>query len=398
MPQFRAFDYGQAVGKGQQLAENRFRLGETRRAMDVRGETEQAARTGDTSQFEEKFPLEAGQYKSNIEKSRIEDAMQKVKIVGNVAAGMTPYNYMESLNRLKDVGVDVSTAPPQYDPQWVDSKINEAMGYEGQFKMALERMKQKGAKGKRVNAQLPGGKIVPAIQTEQGFLESPRTGERLPDALIAPSRQQTGGPGDFGVEKKTKAGLEEKIVNVKDSLARLKAIKRRFKPEYQTWSAKLGFATGKLKEKAGMELSKEDQKTAKEFYSFKRRSIESINLEIKRITGAQMSEAEATRIRQGFPDPGEGILDGDSPTQFSSKLDDVTEAIEASGRRYEYLLRNGILGEGGKVTDEMADQYPIEDFSDKPSGPKQISSDDDYNSLQSGEQFIDPNGQLRVKP
>ena len=59
--------------------------------------------------------------------------------------------------------------------------------------------------GKRRNA-LYRGEIVPAIENEQGQFVSPSTGERMPGATIAPTRQTTGEPGAYGGYRKDTAG------------------------------------------------------------------------------------------------------------------------------------------------------------------------------------------------
>ena len=67
-----------------------------------------------------------------------------------------------------------------------------------------------------------------------------------------------------------------------------------------------------------------------------------MNEYIKSITGAAMSEPEAQRILRGMPNPGQGLFDGDSPTEFKAKLDDAMKQTRLALARYEYIKRNGI--------------------------------------------------------
>jgi hypothetical protein len=78
-----------------------------------------------------------------------------------------------------------------------------------------------------------------------------------------------------------------------------------------------------------------------EYSDFRRNSLNNINLFIKEITGAQMSEREADRIRQAMPDPGEGLLDGDSSTQFESKWSSTMYSLRMIMARNIRLRKNG---------------------------------------------------------
>jgi hypothetical protein len=63
---------------------------------------------------------------------------------------------------------------------------------------------------------------------------------------------------------------------------------------------------------------------------------------IKRITGAQMSEAEAERIKLAMPDIGQGFFDGDGPTKFQSKMKNAMEKIKLAEARYQMYLSQGL--------------------------------------------------------
>ena len=66
-------------------------------------------------------------------------------------------------------------------------------------------------------------------------------------------------------------------------------------------------------------------------------ALDNINRYIKELTGAQMSEAEAKRLRQGLPDPGDDPFSGDSPSGFRKKMKDKNEMMKLAMIRYTYL-------------------------------------------------------------
>jgi len=161
------------------------------------------------------------------------------------------------------------------------------------------------------------------------------------------------GVGRGGQTKKTKGAIETKALNAAEGITRLNEIASSFKPEFLQVGTKLKNLKTIWQEKgadtplAGIlgKAKPEDQALLDDYSDFKRTSISNINLYIKEITGAQMSEKEADRIRLGMPDPGEGIFDGDSPTQFSSKWSSTMKSLKLAAARYSYLLNQGVNAE-----------------------------------------------------
>ena len=69
--------------------------------------------------------------------------------------------------------------------------------------------------------------------------------------------------------------------------------------------------------------------------------VDNLNQYVKDVTGAAMTEAEAKRIIQGMPNAGTGVFDGDSPTQFKSKLDAAVKRLGMANARYTYAQKTG---------------------------------------------------------
>ena len=70
-------------------------------------------------------------------------------------------------------------------------------------------------------------------------------------------------------------------------------------------------------------MSATDRKYLEDFTTLRAKSVSNLNSYIKEMTGAAMSEAEAKRLMAVMPNAGTGVFDGDSPTQFKTKLDVV---------------------------------------------------------------------------
>lgn len=148
-----------------------------------------------------------------------------------------------------------------------------------------------------------------------------------------------GSPYTYG--KKGTGTLQEKLINTREGLARLQTIDESFRPEWLQYGPRLSAAWSGIKESFGAELPPEDKAQLEDYSTFKMTAIENINRYIKEITGAQMSEAEAKRLRRGVPDPGDAWYNGDSPTEFQSKMSAQTRTLRSAGARYTYALKNG---------------------------------------------------------
>lgn len=176
---------------------------------------------------------------------------------------------------------------------------------------------------------------------DQGYRATP-VAEQSGEAIIK------GGPNVIqqpqrALEPGTRTEIQKKQFDANEGFARLANIAQSYKPEYQTIGTKLDnyWAAGKEKINPAL-LNEQDKKGLADFSNFKRQSLDNLNRYIKEITGAQMSIQEADRIKAGLPDPGTGLIDGDSPTQFQSKLQGTMRDLKLAKARYHYILNNGM--------------------------------------------------------
>ena len=149
-----------------------------------------------------------------------------------------------------------------------------------------------------------------------------------------------------GLSPSTTATIEKKIVGLDARLGRLDAISAEYKPKYQNSWYRLGQSWTGVKAKflrnGWEDIPEEDQAEYIRYKGFRRDAIENINDYIKEITGAQMSEKEANRLRLAQPDSGEGIFDGDDPIAFQGKMDSAISAAKMSRARYAIALERGL--------------------------------------------------------
>jgi hypothetical protein len=145
------------------------------------------------------------------------------------------------------------------------------------------------------------------------------------------------------LSKGTATEVEKEQLSISDQIANLNNIKLSFRPEFlkpqyrfaQDWTA--------LKDKLSSKgLNETEKYSLGQYTEFRQNTVKNLNATIKAITGAAMGADETVRIRAQVPDAGDGILSGDSPTQFESKLNNITKDLTYALARKEYALRKGL--------------------------------------------------------
>ena len=145
-----------------------------------------------------------------------------------------------------------------------------------------------------------------------------------------------------GQLSKTTAGEVEKgVITTADAVTRLNNIQFSYRPEYQNIGFRTKQAWGTLKDKFGG-LSPTEKTQLTNYSQYRQNSLQNLNQTIKDITGAAMGVQEAERIIATLPNAGAGIFDGDSPTEFESKLNNGIAQTKYALARKNYALRKGL--------------------------------------------------------
>jgi hypothetical protein len=145
-----------------------------------------------------------------------------------------------------------------------------------------------------------------------------------------------------GQLSKTTAGEVEKgVITTADAVTRLNNIQFSYRPEYQNIGFRTKQAWGTLKDKFGG-LSPAEKTQLTNYSQYRQNSLQNLNQTIKDITGAAMGIQEAERIIATLPNAGAGIFDGDSPTEFESKLNNGIAQTKYALARKNYALRKGL--------------------------------------------------------
>ncbi|KKM98316.1 hypothetical protein LCGC14_1159110, partial [marine sediment metagenome] len=142
--------------------------------------------------------------------------------------------------------------------------------------------------------------------------------------------------------------LQESILESNNQLGLLASIGDTYKPEYLTYFAKGKKAVLAGAEKFGVTLPESQQKFVAEYTVFTQNALDSLNLYIKFITGAQMSNVEADRLRKGFPD-----AENNSATEFIARYEGTVRKMLGYTQRASEALRTGNTGLLPKDADSL---------------------------------------------
>ena len=157
-----------------------------------------------------------------------------------------------------------------------------------------------------------------------------------------PSTSVTVNTGELS--KGTKGKLEETILSSGDALTRLNNIQASYKPEYLSIKFRGSQEWSTLKDKFGS-LNPAEKTQLANFSTYKQNATQNLNQTIKDLTGSAMGVQEADRIISTLPNAGTGLFDGDSPTQFESKLNNAVEQTKYAIARKNYSLNKNLKWE-----------------------------------------------------
>jgi hypothetical protein len=171
------------------------------------------------------------------------------------------------------------------------------------------------------------------------------------------------------LDKTNTTKVQEQQLNTSDQIARLNNIQFSYRPEFLNPKFRATQEWNTLKDKFGT-LPESEKAQLGQFSQYKQNAVQNLNLTIKELTGASMGVQEADRIISTLPNPGMGVFDGDSPTQFKAKLDNAVQQTKYSLARKQYALKNGLKWENidlgqmptivNKRAADIAKQYKLD--------------------------------------
>lgn len=155
----------------------------------------------------------------------------------------------------------------------------------------------------------------------------------------------------------TQTDIQKKQLQLKDTAANIRELENNFDPTLQGIGKRLNVALLAGKEKLGAALTPQEQQDVAQMTQQRAAAFNVLNNELNRLSGAAVTENELRRLTQSLPNPGAGVFDGDSPTEFLAKMRRATKSIKSSIARYNYAQRFGF-----RSLEELAASVPLEEM------------------------------------
>lgn len=355
MADFRPFDLGQVLQTAEAIKASRAQATTDRLREQYLGEQIQGMRA-DRERQQRQDQIVIGK----------EKAQQIVAKAGQILQAQNPKNYVEQyepdlVKNLADNGVDWATVDDGTVRQMVTAMQNRANQELGVA--PLESQQVGGATvltqgGQYKNSFTPRAATdsTPMSYREQQLAKQDpayaqflreRRGQGLSVTLPDGTTISEGGAQPFALPKPTQNKLGEDYTNALSGMQRLQGIVASVKPEYLTWAGQAKGTWQGIKAKAGANLSPQERQNLQGYQTWRSDTLNNLNLYIKEITGAAMSEAEAGRIRAVMPSP------DDDPVTFQSKLDSGMKRLSLVAARSGYLLANPAVSMGDVSIERM---------------------------------------------
>jgi hypothetical protein len=143
----------------------------------------------------------------------------------------------------------------------------------------------------------------------------------------------------------TKAGqdkVQDQLIDMTAQMSQVNRIKNSFKPEFQQIGTRAGLSWDAIRDKAGMNLNPQERQGVAEFAKYKAEAGQYFADRLKAMSGAAVTEQEMKRQEAYLPNPGSGVFDGDSPTQFSAKVERMQDFMQKATARLHYVSKKGM--------------------------------------------------------
>jgi hypothetical protein len=165
-----------------------------------------------------------------------------------------------------------------------------------------------------------------------------------------------GGASDPNALGKTAANQNDKEeLTATGQLATLNSIKSNYNEKFLNIPTRFKLWGASLADKFGA-LNPQDKADLTAYTQFRQSSWHNLNRVLKDLSGTAVTDNEMQRQLLDLPNPGKGIADGDSPTEFDAKLKNSIAFTTSAIARARYLRTRGFTGkpwEAGIAVEDM---------------------------------------------
>lgn len=379
MPEFRPFDYGAAVGQGQQNALMQMQAQQA--AQQIR---EQNAIKQLMSSSNPQAALRAGGFTQQAQDLAMKNAefqLKGLEYVKKFAPTISSEGQYQSFKEnAEQMGFSKpGVLPDKYDDTTKDLLKTIAAGAAQKYRTIA------GPSGSILQEDPTTGKLTSVLgRAKKG------TSIVLPDGTIVDIE---GGAGEGQpLTQKSLNRAQDDIISTQSNLVDLDNIAKNYSDEYLTYKGQFGAAATKYKEKLGIETSEDERRFLANRTKFTQGVEQFFNKYRKEITGAAASVQELEMLKKS-------MLNADaSPTEFRAAYDKFRDVANAQLELKNSLLQQGIKPGTRDFTRLMNEAY-LNKGAQHPGGKPIVPSREEYDAMPSGTVYISPiNGKRYKKP
>lgn len=175
--------------------------------------------------------------------------------------------------------------------------------------------------------------------------EGPAVNVKLADGTIitAGTKGAKGGQGtqQTGLTVKGQGEIEKGLLDATEGLSDTLRIQKSFDPSFATIGGQWEGYRNKVKDKLGYKLTPDEQTQFGGFTGYRAEAGRVFANTLKKLSGTAVTEPEMKRQEVYLINPGNGIFDGDSPSQVQTKIDKFTSFQRNAIARLNYIRKNG---------------------------------------------------------
>jgi len=151
------------------------------------------------------------------------------------------------------------------------------------------------------------------------------------------------GGGGLDVGKTGLGEVDKSLLSSGARLITLNRITQGFDPRFLETKFRTSMLIRSTGEKLGRDLTTTERDELSAYSKFRQDAVRQLNQYINEATGAAIGQGEeAARLKSGVPNPGSGLFDGDSPTEFKAKLENTIRDLKMAEARLHYIKVNGL--------------------------------------------------------
>lgn len=255
---------------------------------------------------------------------------------------------LSEYTRLKD--------PTQYRPGTAATKRAMEIeryfgGDEAAYDASHDIGSRMGSAAKPQTYRMPDGttRVVDDLTSIKGKRENAAIIASNGEPIGQLGREESGDPGSFGNRPTPSmtTNIQKEILETGGTIALLRSLEESTQSEFLTLGGRARGRLGNLWDTLSPSTVPESERQyLYDINSWAATSYTALNKYIHDITGAQLSQFEADRIRRAFPDPGDDVFMIGGPTPYRAKLAGVLLELNRANARRRYVLGAGITEKG----------------------------------------------------